>query len=111
MSDPAPDTPRAPSFSPTYPFDDAPAETILRSSDGAEFHVHRAILSVTTARNLSHYPVIDVDETGAALDRMLRLIYPATQPVIVTMDELRDTIQVALMKYDMHVVVPTVVEI
>ncbi|KAJ7020516.1 pyridoxal phosphate-dependent transferase [Mycena alexandri] len=45
MSDPALGTPRV-SFSPTYPFGDASAETILRSSDGAEFYVHRAILSL-----------------------------------------------------------------
>ncbi|KAJ7739359.1 hypothetical protein B0H16DRAFT_1568656 [Mycena metata] len=121
MSDPAldsADTPRV-SFSPTYPFDNAPAETILRSSDGAEFYVHHAILSLVSPGFKTIFqlpqpetspaiPVIDVDEVGALLDRMLPLFYPATQPATTTMDELRDTIQVALMKYDMHVVAPSI---
>ncbi|KAJ7751349.1 hypothetical protein B0H16DRAFT_1887517 [Mycena metata] len=125
MSDPTPDIPSAEpppveSFTPTFPFVNVPGhDTILRSSDGVDFHVHRIILGLVSPvfetmfqlpqpESSPTIPVIDVEEKAAVLDRMLRLFYPATRPTFATLDELRETINVVVSKYDMQAVVPTI---
>ncbi|KAJ7739358.1 hypothetical protein B0H16DRAFT_1729451 [Mycena metata] len=71
-----------------YPFANAPgADTILRSADGVDFYVHRAILSLVSPvfemmfqlpqpDDAPAVPVIDVQELSAVLDRVLRFFYP-----------------------------------
>ncbi|KAJ7636245.1 hypothetical protein FB45DRAFT_1055717 [Roridomyces roridus] len=124
MSDsPSAVTPVNPSaFQPTHPFDKAAgADAILRSSDGADFYVHRAILSLVSPVFESMFrlpqpqdsapehidlPVIDVTETSSALDRALRVFYPGTYPADPqTLAELGEAIEV-LMKYDVECQVP-----
>ncbi|KAJ7511219.1 hypothetical protein B0H11DRAFT_1954421 [Mycena galericulata] len=121
MSSPAPnniDSNPSP-FVPTQPFTKtAGADTILRSSDGADFYIHRVILSLVSpvfetmfslpqAELSPAVPIIDVQEGSATLDRALRFFYPGTQPNVATLEELQDVIEV-LMKYDMQCVVPMV---
>ncbi|KAJ7348319.1 hypothetical protein DFH08DRAFT_743779 [Mycena albidolilacea] len=104
-------------FIPTHPFAKAAgADTILRSSDGADFYVHHAILSLVSpvfetmfslpqAESSPTVPNIDLQEGSATLDRVLRFFYPAAQPNVATLEELQDVIEV-LMKYDMQCVIP-----
>ncbi|KAJ7636246.1 hypothetical protein FB45DRAFT_1055718 [Roridomyces roridus] len=110
-----------PAFQPSHPLDKAAgADTILRSSDGVDFYVHRAILSLVSpvfetmfrlpqpnASNSERLdiPVVDVSETSIALDRALRFFYPGTQPDPKTLEELGEAIDV-LMKYDVQCQVP-----
>ncbi|KAJ7493948.1 hypothetical protein FB451DRAFT_1077599 [Mycena latifolia] len=104
-------------FVPVHPFAKAAgADAILRSSDGADFYVHRAILSLVSpvfetmfslpqAESSPAVPIIDLQEGSATLDRALRFFYPGTNPNVETLDELREVIEV-LMKYDMQCEVP-----
>ncbi|KAF8181682.1 hypothetical protein K438DRAFT_1840776 [Mycena galopus ATCC 62051] len=119
MSSPVPDhiASNPSPFAPTHPFAKAAgADVILRSSDGADFYVHRAILSLVSpvfetmfslpqAESSPDVPIIDLQERAAALDRALRFFYPGTCPNVETLDELREVIEV-LMKYDMQCQVP-----
>ncbi|KAJ7120636.1 hypothetical protein C8R46DRAFT_974988 [Mycena filopes] len=123
-SPPSPSPTPAPAFIPMFPFAGAPGtDTILRSSDGVDFHIHRAILSLVSpvfetmfrlpqAESSPSVPVIDLQEDAVALDRALRLFYPGAEPLALTLesglDGLHETIQVVLVKYDMQVVVPVV---
>ncbi|KAJ7476277.1 hypothetical protein B0H11DRAFT_1308745 [Mycena galericulata] len=121
MSSPAPnnvDSNPLP-FVPTQPFTKAAgADAILRSFDGADFYIHRVILSLVSPVFETMFslpqtelspavPIIDVQEGSATLDRALRFFYPATQPNVATLEELQEVIEV-LMKYDMQCVVPVV---
>ncbi|KAJ6572816.1 hypothetical protein DFH09DRAFT_982127 [Mycena vulgaris] len=121
MSEPNPEpSSNAPVFAPAYPFVNvAGADFILRSSDGAEFYVHRMILSLVsrffeTALGLPQpqgtpaIPAMDMDEDAVTLDRLLRFFYPATQPTIASMDELRELIELLLDKFLMESLIPTV---
>ncbi|KAJ7688562.1 hypothetical protein B0H17DRAFT_1135535 [Mycena rosella] len=97
------------SLVPIHPFVKAAgADATLRSFDGADFYVHRTILSLPSpAESSPAVPIIDLQEGSAALDRALRLFYPGTYPNIETLDKLREVIEV-LMKYDMQREVPVV---
>ncbi|KAF8213895.1 hypothetical protein K438DRAFT_1802473 [Mycena galopus ATCC 62051] len=89
-------------FVPTSPFAKAPgADAILRSSDGADFYVHRAILAFVS-------PIFRVQENSSILDRALRFFYPGEQPAIARLDELREVIEVLITKYDVQCVIPAV---
>ncbi|KAJ7636243.1 hypothetical protein FB45DRAFT_906194 [Roridomyces roridus] len=126
MSDsiPPPDfPPDAPAFELTHPFDKvAGADAILRSSDGVDFCVHRAILSLASPVFETMFrlpqpqpqdsnsgpidlPVVDVSERSVALERALRFFYPGTHPDSKTLEELGEAIDV-LMKYDVQCQVP-----
>jgi hypothetical protein len=94
-----------PVFVPTHPFvQTTAADTILRSRDGADFDVHRAILSLVspvfkTMLSLPQPPTTSVApatvnmEDSVTLDRILRFFYPATQPRVETLDELEKIIE------------------
>lgn len=77
------------------PFDHADADVILRSSEGTDFRVFKIILSFASTifhdmvtlsyadgcvRSADGLPIVSIDENHRALDLMLRLIYPLTQP-------------------------------
>ncbi|KAJ7025110.1 hypothetical protein C8F04DRAFT_1289142 [Mycena alexandri] len=122
MSSPVPDitTPAPAPFVPEYPFANAPgADVILRSADGADFYVHRAILSLVSPVFETMFqlpqpdgappvPVIDVQEESAVLDRALRFFYPAAPASVTTLEELQDIMEVLVAKYDVQFVVPAV---
>ncbi|KAJ7116859.1 hypothetical protein C8R44DRAFT_674241 [Mycena epipterygia] len=95
------------------------ADTILRSSDGVDFYVHRTVLSLVSpvfetmfalpqSDGAPAIPVIDLEENSAVLDRALRVFYPATQPTHATLDELQGIIEVLVSKYDMQCLIPVV---
>ncbi|KAJ7445269.1 hypothetical protein FB451DRAFT_68208 [Mycena latifolia] len=117
MSDPKSTDPSS-SFVPAPPFDDPVADVILRSSDGIDFRVHRVVLSLASPFFKQMFslpqptvepevPTIPVTESAAALDRALRFWYPGAGPVVgQTLDELRDTLESLIMKYDVQSVVP-----
>ncbi|KAJ7457486.1 hypothetical protein FB451DRAFT_1564285 [Mycena latifolia] len=107
-----------PVFVPASPFANAlGADAILRSSDGADFYVHRAILAFVSPvfRDMftlpqpatePEIPVISVQENSSVLDRALRFFYPGEQPAIGMLDELREVIEVLISKYDVQCVIP-----
>ncbi|KAJ7257448.1 hypothetical protein C8J57DRAFT_1648520 [Mycena rebaudengoi] len=128
MTEPTPESPsplespsspvssNPPVFIPDYPFSEASdADCILRSSDGVDFHVYRAILSLVSPIFRSMFslpqqadapkaPVIDVAEDSDILDKALRFFYPGAQPIVATLDELRCIIEILVSKYDMECV-------
>ncbi|KAJ7748960.1 hypothetical protein B0H16DRAFT_898034 [Mycena metata] len=107
-------------FIPRAPFDDASADVILRSSDGADFHVHRLVLSLaspffkdmfTLPQSNSESPVtlpaVQMSESSHVLDMALRFWYPGAEPIPrQTLDEFRDMSEALIMKYDMQFLVP-----
>ncbi|KAJ7920465.1 hypothetical protein B0H13DRAFT_2319365 [Mycena leptocephala] len=131
MTEPTPESPSPPEspsspvsaspsvFIPDYPFSEASdADSILRSSDGVDFHVYRAILSLVSPIFRSMFslpqqadapkvPVIDVAEDSDILDKALRFFYPGAQPIVDTLDELRCVIEILVSKYDMESVSET----
>ncbi|KAJ7186125.1 hypothetical protein C8R46DRAFT_390574 [Mycena filopes] len=116
-----PDSSPDPVFVPAYPFTpSAAADAILRSCDGADFHVIRAVLSLVSpffetlwglpqADGASKVPVVDMEEGSVTLDRALRMFYPGSQglPVGTTVEELGEAIEVLVSKFDIDSVVPT----
>ncbi|KAJ6474983.1 hypothetical protein C8R45DRAFT_873999 [Mycena sanguinolenta] len=124
MSSPTPATnePAEGAPFPAFPFVNTPGRTdiILRTSDGIDFFVHRAILSLVSpifetmftlpqAEDLSQiYPVIDVQEASPVLDRALRFFYPGTQLTAGSLDELQELAQILISKYDMQCLIPSV---
>ncbi|KAJ7900926.1 hypothetical protein B0H14DRAFT_1362338 [Mycena olivaceomarginata] len=110
--------PCPPVFVPASPFANAPgADAILRSSDGADFYVHRAILAFVSPvfRDMftlpqpatePEIPVISVQENSSVLDRALRFFYPGEQPAIGMLDELHEVIEVLISKYDVQCIIP-----
>ncbi|KAJ7469249.1 hypothetical protein FB451DRAFT_1038912 [Mycena latifolia] len=104
---------------PLSPFDDASADTILRSSDGSDFRVYRAVLSLASPffkdmfsipqpESEPEVPVVPVTERSHLLDRFLRMWYPGAAPVIKfdSLDQLNEIIVLALAKYDLHFLTP-----
>ncbi|KAG9031799.1 hypothetical protein FS837_002888 [Tulasnella sp. UAMH 9824] len=91
--------PTTPRFIVHPPFDaESTGDCIIQSVDGAEFHVHRAILSMAstvfrdmfdmpstpsgTTEEPSPIPVIPVQEDGETLQALLRLMHPIDPPSI-----------------------------
>jgi hypothetical protein len=105
-------------FTPSPPFDNTSADVILRSSDGIDFHVHRLVLSLASSvfkdmftfpqpNSEPAVPTVPVSESAVVLDMALRFWYPGAEPPVVqTLDELRQTLEALVMKYDMQFVVP-----
>ncbi|KAJ7223399.1 hypothetical protein GGX14DRAFT_557967 [Mycena pura] len=93
------------------------SDVILRSSNGVDFYVNRAVLSLVssvfetmfslpqTVGN-STIPVVDLQEDSELLDRALRFFYPGTQLLLQTLDDAVRIFQVLLRKYDMQCLVP-----
>jgi hypothetical protein len=108
----------SPVLTPSSPFDDLTADTVLRSSDGCDFHVHRLVLSraspffsdmfsLPQPDTEAEVPVISVTETGRQLDKFLRVWYPGAKMVAFDgLQELDKIIELALSKYDMHYLEP-----
>ena len=76
-----------------YDFDAPDADTILLSSDGKEFRVHRLILSLTSpvfqgmfdlpqSTPSSKTPIIDIPEPSDILQPFLQYLYPRSPPEI-----------------------------
>ncbi|KAJ7142775.1 hypothetical protein C8R44DRAFT_658320 [Mycena epipterygia] len=118
MSSPTPESDSQSSILvPAYPFNIVNGDVILRSSDGADFHVYKAILSLVSpvfqtmftlpqSESSPIVPVITLQENSTILDRSLRFFYPGAQPTVATLEELRDVIEVLISKYDMQSIVP-----
>ncbi|KAJ3559677.1 hypothetical protein NM688_g209 [Phlebia brevispora] len=96
-----------------FPFDRLDADVVLRSADGVDFYVYKAILSLASsffatmfsleqpppvASSLRH-PVIAVSEDSNTLDALLRYSYPVGNPEMRTLEEL-DKVSFAAIKYD-----------
>ena len=99
------------------PFDDADADTTLRSSDQVDFHVYRVILSKSSTFFKSMFslpqpdandsenvkrPVVDMTENSRTIGVLLASIYPAvsvdTEPI--SLDDLINALSAAK-KYEM----------
>ncbi|KAJ7078041.1 hypothetical protein B0H15DRAFT_954807 [Mycena belliarum] len=112
------ETPEPP-LQPTAPFDDASADTILRSSDGSSFHVCRAVLASASPFYRAMFslpqpdsepavPVIEVSESSHLLNRFLRMWYPGADQIAAfhSLDELCELVALALLKYDVQFIAP-----
>ncbi|KAJ7073378.1 hypothetical protein B0H15DRAFT_894953 [Mycena belliarum] len=102
-------------FVPQYPFQAASGDVVLRSSDSIDFRVYRAILALASPvfstmfslpqpDSAPETPIIPVGETALRLDRALRFWYPGTQPLVNSIDELGDVLQILMSKYDIQAV-------
>lgn len=102
-------------------FDYPDADLVLRSSspNPDDFYVHRCILSTASPFFKEMFtlpqppsedgkplptPVLDVAEDAETLDKLLRFVYPMTNPPVDSLDELV-LILAAACKYDMPAVV------
>ncbi|KAF9785099.1 hypothetical protein BJ322DRAFT_1006279 [Thelephora terrestris] len=87
-----------------YSFDAGDADLILHSADCKEFRVHRCILSIASPvfRDMLTFPQphesthqpphVDLPETTATLDILLRYIYPIPSPKIEDFDTLSNVL-------------------
>ncbi|KAH9939280.1 uncharacterized protein BXZ73DRAFT_43725 [Epithele typhae] len=94
------------------PFNQANADTILRSADLVDFRVHRLILSQASPFFADMFslpqplgveqrvPVIDVSEDSKTLRYLLSACYPTDRPEVETLEEIVPVL-VAGMKYSM----------
>ncbi|OCH91503.1 hypothetical protein OBBRIDRAFT_753088 [Obba rivulosa] len=102
----------------SHPFTKASADVILRSCDGINFRIHRAILSEvspvfegmfslpqpeTPAARLGGLPIVPMAEAGTTLDSLLRLCYPMPDPEFKRPCDLAAVLQAA-QKYDVDYV-------
>ncbi|KAJ7681351.1 hypothetical protein B0H17DRAFT_894613, partial [Mycena rosella] len=99
------------------PFRDAGADLILRSSDGVEFHVYRAVLWLLSPvfRDMFTLPQPDSEpkvpdvrmpESGVVLHRVLRFCYPGAEPIVQTLGQLAEILEILVQRYDMKSMVP-----
>ncbi|KAI0692559.1 hypothetical protein BC835DRAFT_1277544 [Cytidiella melzeri] len=95
------------------------ADLVLRSRapQSTDFRVHRCILAASSPffqdmfslpqpehGDDSSVPVVDVSESADILDKLLRFIYPLSNPVLSTLDAVTDVLEAAT-KYDVTVAV------
>ncbi|KAH9027758.1 hypothetical protein EDB84DRAFT_299873 [Lactarius hengduanensis] len=99
------------------PFDDADADTVLRSSDQVDFYVFRVMLSKTSPffKSMFSLPqpdtgvsekqtsIISLTENSRTIAVLLSSIYPTVPTKFVPLDVMIDAL-VAARKYDMDVV-------
>ncbi|KAJ7191386.1 hypothetical protein GGX14DRAFT_481464 [Mycena pura] len=78
-----------PPFVPQAPFHGPGGDVILRSSDGVDFYVYRIMA-----------------ESAITLDRSLRFFYPGAKPVVESLDQLCDILELLIGKYDTQSLVP-----
>ncbi|KAI0798152.1 hypothetical protein C8Q75DRAFT_802044 [Abortiporus biennis] len=103
-----------PSFIVADPFDN-PADVILRTIDNHDFHVFKNILSIASPffrdmfsltqpalkeDDAGPSPIIDVPESAATLDHLLRFLYPVVDPRMDKLSTIEDVLQAAD-KYEM----------
>ncbi|KAJ7605380.1 hypothetical protein DFH06DRAFT_1067944 [Mycena polygramma] len=106
-------------FVPTPPFSNPDdGDVILRSSDGVDFYVQRAILSLMSPIFRTMFsipqptpaaaavPVVDLQENSSSLDKALRFFYPAAEQIVATLQDLHEIIEILISKYDMQSLVP-----
>ncbi|KAJ7473603.1 hypothetical protein B0H11DRAFT_1338868 [Mycena galericulata] len=116
MADSHSDSNSAP-FVPQSPFDDRNADVILTSSDGIDFHVQRAILSLVSSFFNTMFtlpqpgddpevPSISMAESAVVLDRVLRFCYPGAEAVVDSISHLQEILELSLIKYDIQFIVP-----
>ncbi|KAK7042863.1 hypothetical protein R3P38DRAFT_3348729 [Favolaschia claudopus] len=108
---------------PSAPFNSsANSDTILRSCDGIDFHVHSVVLSLASPffntmftlpveshdKERKDVPVVEVSESSELLDRFLRVWYPGAEMLVEFsgFEELEQIIELALSKYDIQSVAP-----
>ncbi|EAU82742.1 hypothetical protein CC1G_10647 [Coprinopsis cinerea okayama7 len=98
--------------SPLFRFPDADVVLLSGGSDATtEFHVHRRVLSLASPffRDMfslpqdpskpNDIPRIPVAEPAPVLEKLLQLVYPMADPVLTSLEELKDVLGVAV-KYD-----------
>lgn len=107
-------------MSPSCIFNFHDADIILRSSSPngepcgcLDFHVHRCIMSAASpffeamlslpqphAEDIGQLPVIPFPESAAVLETLLRYVYPISDPIIESLDEIVRALEAAR-KYDL----------
>ncbi|KAF7378360.1 BTB domain-containing protein [Mycena sanguinolenta] len=87
---------------PAFPFVNTPGQTdiILRTSDGVDFYVRLAILSLVS-------PVFETMFTLPQAENSSQ-IYPVIDLTVDSLDELKEVIEILISKYDMQWLVPSV---
>ncbi|KAJ7731321.1 hypothetical protein DFH07DRAFT_894747 [Mycena maculata] len=113
-----PVTAAEPPLQPGPPFKDKSADIIIRSSDGADFYVSRAVLSLASPlftdmfsipqpESEPEVPVIAVTELSHRFDLFLRVWYPGAEAAAFGgLEQLADITELALSKYDMQFLTP-----
>ncbi|KAJ7243296.1 hypothetical protein C8J57DRAFT_63798 [Mycena rebaudengoi] len=107
-----PDATVPPPFVPQAPFHGPSGDVILRSSDGIDFYVYRIVLSLVSPifehmfsslqpqSESDTLPVVQMAESAILLDRSLRFFYPGAEPVVDSLDQLCDILELLIGKYD-----------
>ncbi|KAJ6468516.1 hypothetical protein C8R47DRAFT_1024602 [Mycena vitilis] len=99
------------------PFNHPAADIILRSSDNIDFRAHRLVLALASPifehmfasaqpESQPEVPTVQMAESGAVLERILRFWYPGTEPVVENLDQLHEILELLIQKYDMQYIVP-----
>ncbi|EIW77363.1 hypothetical protein CONPUDRAFT_62624 [Coniophora puteana RWD-64-598 SS2] len=81
-----------------FPFSDSRVDVIIRSSDNADYRVHKYMLSFSStcfsdmfqlpqAQGQNDLPVVPVTEDSAVLEKLLLFCYPCDRPQLETLDE------------------------
>lgn len=94
------------------PFNDEDADLIIRSSDEVEFRVFKFLLgraspvfqgmfSLPSDDTVGTVPTVDVSENVDVVAQLLRLCYPAMDPRLASLDEVR-ALFTACQKYEME---------
>ncbi|KAJ7036859.1 hypothetical protein C8F04DRAFT_1094612 [Mycena alexandri] len=101
-----------PPFVPQAPFQGPGGDVILRSSDGIDFYVYRIVLSLASPvfehmfgssqppSESDTLPVVPMAESAIILDRSLRFFYPGAEPVVDSVGQLCDILELLIGKYD-----------
>ncbi|KAI8992960.1 hypothetical protein BD414DRAFT_506880 [Trametes punicea] len=89
------------------PFDDADANIILRSADGADFHLYKEVLAKaspvfagmfslpSTPEQATSPQVVTLTESADTLEILLRLCYPVERPAVRNLEQLRAALEAA----------------
>lgn len=110
----------SPPFPPRPPFcDPSRGDIILRSSDGAGFYVHRLGLSLASpvfedmfavtqpdSKDEDGVPEVHMRHIAVVLDRVLRFLYPGAQPLVESLGQLRESLEILVDRYNVQSVVP-----
>ncbi|KAJ7839175.1 hypothetical protein B0H13DRAFT_1650320 [Mycena leptocephala] len=106
-----------PPFSPGSPFcDPGRKDLILRSLDGAAFYVHRLVLSLASPvfedmlslsqPDLKHgVPEVLMPHAAVMLEPVLRFFYLGAQPVVETLGQLREILEILVDRHNVESVI------